>query len=529
MVSRKKVAVLLILVLLVSVVATACGPKDQAQGGKSPFKFTLYAYTNPRPYNPVGPRLAEAIQAELNKIGVEVEIKSLAWKEYKEAILKKDEGDAFLFGWIGDNGDPDNFLYVHFHSSQSTALNSAHYNNPTVDKLLEDAQKISDTVERAKLYKLAQEILLQEAPWIYMSWAKDLAATRTSVSGHNIHPTGMVNLRPVDISGATGEKVLIYARGSDSISLDPALIDDGESAKVVNQVYEGLLTYKPGNTEIQPALATEWAVSQDGKEYTFKLRQGVKFHDGSPLNASAVKFSIERQMPPNDITNMPYADFSFGMIEKIDAIDDSTVKFTLKYPYSPFLANLAMGLAAPIVSPKAVEKYKGDFGTNPVGTGPFIFEKWDKEQQIVLKANPNYWGGKPKLGKVIFKVVKENSVRADELIAGTVHIIDGVDPNDMERLKKADGVKFMSAPGMNINYLAFRTNRPPFDNVKLRQAVSMAVGKVGMVDALYRGIGVPANGPLPPGLVGYDSSLKPIGYDPDGAKKILQELGYSTK
>ena len=183
------------------------------------------------------------------------------------------------------------------------------------------------------------------------------------------------------------------------------------------------------------------------------------------------------------------------------------------------------------VMPKAYYEKVGaeGFEAAPIGTGPYMVDKFERNAFVRLKANANYWGGKPKLGKVIFKVVKENSVRADELIAGTVHIIDGVDPNDMERLKKADGVKFMSAPGMNINYLAFRTNRPPFDNVKLRQAVSMAVGKVGMVDALYRGIGVSANGPLPPGLVGYDSSLKPIGYDPDGAKKILQELGYSTK
>lgn len=333
--------------------------------------------------------------------------------------------------------------------------------------------------------------------------------------------------------GTTGEteqpkeKILIYARGADSMSLDPIMIEDGESAKVVANIYDTLVRYKEGSTEVEPALATEWTSSEDGLEWTFKLREGVKFHDGTPFNADAVKFSFERQLPPNQTAEMPYADFTLGMIDKITVVDDYTIKFNLKYPYAPFLENLAMSLSAPIVSPTAVEKYGADYGSHPVGTGPFVFESWQKDSMITLTANADYWDGKPNVDKVIFEVVKENSVRADKLMTGEVDIIDGIDPNDVDRLKADSNVNFLSAPGMNINYMGMRTDREPFDDPKVREAVSRAINREELVQSLYKGNAVVANGPLPPILFGYDSTLEPYGYDQEKAKQLLAEAGYN--
>lgn len=321
-------------------------------------------------------------------------------------------------------------------------------------------------------------------------------------------------------------KTLIYARGADSRGLDPAYVDDGESAKVMSNIFDGLVKYKADSTEIEPALATSWTISPDGKEYTFELRKNVKFHDGTPFNADAVKFSIERQLPPNVKEDMPYASFTFDpeVVDKVDKVDDYKIKIILKKPYTPFLANLAMSLAAPIVSPEAVKKYGDKFTENPVGTGPFKFVSWQKEQSITLEKNNDYWGDKAKVDKVVFKVTKENSVRASELMTGSVDIIDGVDPNDVKKLEESKMSLFKS-DGMNINYMAFNCSRAPFNDVKLRQAISYAVNREELVKYLYQGYAQLANSTLPSFIPGYSSKVKPYGYDPEKAKQLLKEAG----
>ncbi|HWQ41624.1 MAG TPA: ABC transporter substrate-binding protein [Desulfosporosinus sp.] len=325
-----------------------------------------------------------------------------------------------------------------------------------------------------------------------------------------------------------GEKTVVFARGADSISLDPVMIEDGESAKVVANIFDTLVRYKEGSTEVEPSLATEWTTSTDGKEWTFKLRKGVKFTDGTPFNAEAVKFNVERQLPPNPTADMPYADFTLGMVDKVVAVDENTVKFILKTPYAPFLLNLAMSLSAPIGSPTAIKKFGKDFGSNPVGTGPFVFAGWEKDSKITLTANKDYWDGKPKIDKLIFEVVKENSVRANKLMAGEADIIDGIDPNDVERLKGDAKLNFSTSPGMNINYMGLRADRKPFNDPKVREAISMAINREEMVKSLYKGNAVVANGPLPSILFGYDKDLKPYAYDPVKAKQLLKEAGYDN-
>ncbi|WP_333871560.1 ABC transporter substrate-binding protein [Desulforamulus putei] len=320
-------------------------------------------------------------------------------------------------------------------------------------------------------------------------------------------------------------KVFVFAQGADPRGLDPAYVDDGESANPIVNIYDGLVRYKPGSTEIEPALATEWSASPDGKEWTFKLRQGVKFHDGTPFNADAVVFSVSRQLPPQRTDEMPYASFTFGPVQKVEKVDDYTVKFILSEPYAPFLANLAMALAAPIVSPAAVQKYGKDFIEHPVGTGPFKFVEWKKGQQIVLEANKEYWDGAPKIDKLVYKIVKENSVRASELRTGSIQAMNGVDPNDVKMLEDA-GFTVIKNPGMNINYLAFFCNKKPFDNPKLRLAVAHAINRENLINYLYQGLAELPNSMLPSFMPGHDKTLKAPEYNPEKAKQLLAEAGY---
>ncbi len=325
-------------------------------------------------------------------------------------------------------------------------------------------------------------------------------------------------------ASASKAKTLVFAQGADPRGLDPAFVDDGESAKVIANVYDGLLKYKSDSTELEPALATEWNISEDGKVYTFKLREGVKFHDGTEFNADAVKFSIDRQLPPNRTDDMPYASFTFGPVEKVEVVDKNTVKIILTEAYTPFLSNLAMALAAPIVSPAAVKQHGDKFIENPVGTGPFKFVKWDKSQSIQLEKNNEYWGEKAKVDKLIFQFTKENSVRATQLMTGAVDIIDGVDSNNVAEIEKA-GAVMAEDEGMNINYMAFNAARAPFNDSKLRQAISHAIDREELVKYLYQGYAKVANSYMPSFIPGFNDKIVPYEYNPEKSKALLKELG----
>ena len=544
--TRRSFALVLTAILLLALALAGCSkPKETETKPTTPdsgttqptkqFEFTLMAYTRDRPYNTVKERLAEGIQQELLKAGIKVNVKALPWAEHLEAVRVKQEGDAFLLGWIGDNGDVDNFLYTFFHSSQTDGgLNNANYKNPKVDELLIKAQQTADPKARAEAYLEVQKLISEDAVWIPISYGNDYMAHTKKVSGMYIHPTGMLDLRKVAVEG---KKEFIFGRGGDSIALDPAVIEDGASSQVVQQIYEGLYTYKPENTDVIPQLADGLPqISADGKVYTINLKKDIKFHDGTPFNAAAVKYSIERLMK-GKTEEMPYASFTFGAVEKVEAKGDYQVVITLKEPVAPFLANLAMGLASPIVSPTAHQKYGDKFAENPVGTGPFVFKSWAKDQQIVLEKNPSYWNkdGQPKVDTVIFKVIKEGSLRVDAVIKGEVDAIDGIAPADVKRV--GAGAVLMQKEGMNISYMGFRTDRPPFNNKELRQAIVQLVDRNAMVKALYGETATPATTYVPPfmqksmeALTGKSGNYgQALPYNAAKGKELMTKLGYITK
>lgn len=319
---------------------------------------------------------------------------------------------------------------------------------------------------------------------------------------------------------------LVYARGQDSATLDPALAQDEESNKVISNIFEGLVRFKPGTTEVEPCLAEAWRVSPDGREWTFFLRKNVKFHDGTPFNSEAVRFSVERQMPPQRPDNIAYASFTFGMVDKIKIPDPYTVKFFLKSPYAPFLHNLAMPASAPIVSPTAASVLGEDFGAHPVGTGPFRFGGWKKGKSITLNANRDYWGKPTECPGLLFTVIKNSRLRSLALKLGFADIIDGITPADARFLEQK-GYPVLQRPGLDLNYLGFFTDKKPFDNPEVRRAVSMLFDREKIVTDLFQGASFEANGPLPPGVLGYDPETRSLPYDPAGAKELLARNGYA--
>lgn len=320
---------------------------------------------------------------------------------------------------------------------------------------------------------------------------------------------------------------LVYAQGAEPRGLDTALVDDGESAKVMSNIFEGLLKYDKDSTKVEPCLAKSWEVSPDGLTYTFHLQQGVKFQDGTDFDADAVKFNIDRQLPPKVTADMAYASFVYGSVKDVQVVDKYTVKINLKSPSTPFLSNLAMIMAAPMVSPKALQEYNNNVNQHPVGTGPYKFVRWDKDQDIVLVRNDQYWGIKALTKNVIFKFIKDNSARVVALNNGEADMIDGIDATVVKQITDA-GNKIYQAPGMNINYMAFNTSRKPFNDKNLRVAISQAINVPELVQNLYQGYSEPATSILPTFMNGYDKSISQISYDPAAAKKTLQKAGLTS-
>ena len=341
--------------------------------------------------------------------------------------------------------------------------------------------------------------------------------------------TRLMGAAPALTDAAPG-KTFIWGRGADASLLDPAQITDGESVKVVTNIFDTLVTFKPGGTEIVPWLATEWEKSADNLVWTFTLRDDVTFHDGTPFNAEAVVFTFERQLVEghparNDGDTFPYAHDRFKAVQKVEALEDGRVRFTLKEPYAPFLSALAL-FSTSIVPPSAfTADKKRSFASAPVGTGPFVFESWDRDSRIVLRANPDYWGGVPQVERVIFRPIQNAQARLQELRSGGIHGMDSPDLNDLAAIHADRRLRLLGRPGINLCYLAMHTLKKPFDDHRVRQAVAYAIDKEGLIEAGYNGCAEPAPSMCPVSMRGHHP-MHDRRRDLDKAKRLLKEAGY---
>jgi peptide/nickel transport system substrate-binding protein len=325
-------------------------------------------------------------------------------------------------------------------------------------------------------------------------------------------------------TGATGDKGksqdLIVAVLSDATKLDPHLGTDIPSANVYHgKIYEGLVK-QDENMEIKPSLATEWK-KVDDLTWEFKLRKGVKFTDGADFTADAVKKTIERVQAKE--TASPRANL-FAMIKEIKVVDDYTLQLITAYPYAPLLANLAH-YSAGIISPKAIES-GANIGQNPVGTGPFKLKEWKPGQELVLEKNADYWGKKPNINTVTFKVVPEDSTRIAMVETGEANIADPVSVTQVERLQNSDKMKLVRTEALGNDYIGFNLQKKPFDNPKVRQAISYAIDTKAILKGVYNNVGKVANAPMGPSVWGFNDKLKGYSYDPEKAKQLLAEAGY---
>jgi peptide/nickel transport system substrate-binding protein len=349
------------------------------------------------------------------------------------------------------------------------------------------------------------------------------------------------------------QNILTFGCSGDADKLDPADVTDSESIARTDNIFEGLVEFKSGTMEIQPCLATSWTFSPDGKNITFTLRQGVKFHDGTDFNADAVVFSFERQYNPShpyhQYGQWDYWNFIFSDVKKIEKIDTYTVNIVLEKPNSAMMISLALFTVA-IVSPTNAAKYGVDAFKNPCGTGPFKFVEWVKDDHITLEANEAYWRGRPKMDTLIFRVIQDSSARLLALQNNTIQGMEFPNPTSFDIIKADKNLKLLEEPGMNIGYLAinngygyYDTNQngvhdsdepwvktpgyfEPYTNRLVRQAINFAINKTAIIKNIYQGTAIVAKNGMPPFMLGYNDDIVDYSYDPAKARELLTEAGY---
>lgn len=349
------------------------------------------------------------------------------------------------------------------------------------------------------------------------------------------------------LGGGASAQTLVYCSEGSPEGFDPALYTSGTTFDASSRpIYDRLLEFEIGTTNVVPGLAESWTVSDDGKQYTFKLRRGVKFHSSAKfqpsreLDADDVIFSFERQRKADH----PYHKASGGtweyfegmdmpkLLAAIDKVDQHTVRFTLTRPEAPFVANMAMDFAS-ILSAEYAQKML-EAGTPeqlnqaPIGSGPFKFVAYQKDAVVRFARNADYWGGAPPLANLVFAITPDASVRYQKLKAGECHVMPYPNPADIKAMKADPNLVVLEQEGLNVGYLAYNTLQPPFDNPRVRKALNMAIDKKAIIDVVFQGSGQIAKNPIPPTMWSYNHAVQDDPYDPEAAKAALAKEGVSN-
>jgi dipeptide transport system substrate-binding protein len=338
-------------------------------------------------------------------------------------------------------------------------------------------------------------------------------------------------------------KTLVYCSEGSPENFSPSINTTGTSFDALSPIYSRLVEFERGGTAVVPGLAERWTVTPDGKEYTFFLRKGVKWHSNKnfkptrDMNADDIIFAIERQWKENHpyfkVTSSNHSYFmGMGMdkqIKSVDKIDSMTLKITLNKPEAPFLSGWAMEYAG--IQSKEYADAMLKAGTpekidqEPIGTGPFYLVQYQKDAVIRYKAFPEFYAGKAKIDDLVYAITTDASVRWAKLQKGECHIMPYPNPADLDAMRKDPKISVLEQPGLNVGYLAYNTTKKPFDDVRVRKAINMAINKQAIIDAVYLSTGVAAKNPIPPTQWSYNDAIKDDAFDPAAAQKLLAAAG----
>jgi len=314
-------------------------------------------------------------------------------------------------------------------------------------------------------------------------------------------------------------------------NLDPGQSLGLHSLRVTRLINESLVAPRPTSTEVVPWLATKWTVSPDGLQWTFTLRPNVRFEDGTPLDANAVKYSYDRVIdehhPAHNLGTWSFLRVYLAPIKSIDAVDPLTVRLNLKEPNAALLTYLTFPNAG-IIDPAAQQRWGKDFGAHAVGTGPYRVQTWERGVRLVLERNDQYWGTKGRAKTIVFRPVPEDQTRIADLLAGNADVMLPILPDAVAQIEHNPGTTVVRQRGLTFWYVAFNVQKPPFSDVRVRQALNYAVNKEAIVRDVLKNTGVVATEPLLPTSWGYSANAPTYTYNPERAKALLREAGYAT-
>jgi dipeptide transport system substrate-binding protein len=355
----------------------------------------------------------------------------------------------------------------------------------------------------------------------------------------------IAGLASAPVAFAKGGTLVFCSEGSPE-GFQPQFFSTGTTFDAASvPMFNRLVEFETGTTNLIPALAESWTVSPDGKTYTFKLRKGVKFHSNAnfkptrEFNADDVVFSWNRMADDNHPFHKLTAGQTFAyyddmgmknIVDRVERVDDYTVRFYLKRPEAPFLADMAMDFAS-ILSKEYFETMQKKGTPNsadvyPIGTGPFEFASYQKDATIRYKAFDQYWGGRPKIDTLVYSITRDATARYAKLKTGECQAMAFPKPADLDEMRKDPQLNVLQKEGLNIGYIAFNVEKKPFDDKRVRQALNYATNKDAIMKAVYQGNGQVAKNPIPPILWSYNNSVKDYPYDPAKAKELLAQAGF---
>ena len=575
---KRRLLLVLSIVLVAAMALTACAKATEAPVApeapvvteapvateapvvSNPLKITLSFRVVDRAYLPSPDKVAQEIQAQLQEVGIEVTLEEMESAAFIDATAAGQKG-FYLLGWNADYPDATNFYDYHFANA-----NNLQFGNLYEDMVAEinAAAKLSDPAERQAHYDTVNQMLKDYLMMIPVANGGSSTVYQANVEGAHSSPLGNENFSVM----SNGTDQFVWMQNGEPAALWCSDETDGETLRACERVYEALLGFSIGGTDVVPSLAESYAPNADLTEYTFKIRPGVKFHNGADFDVNDVvatfasywdaaspnhvgrtgsfeyfgaffgsflnaESSVATLVDNGGLLSLTAPDCEYGgEFKSIEAVDASTVKFSLCYADPAFPSKVAFSVFA-IQDKDYLDANSGDsvrMSDAPNGTGPYIVTAWNRGDSVVYEANPNYWGEKAKAQKLIFRWSEQSAQRVLELQAGTVNGIDNPGPDDIAGIEADANLKLYPRLGFNIFYIGFNNTIAPFDNPLVRQAIAYAIDRQRIVEQYYA-VGSTVSDSFVPAFVtpGASPNIPWLEFNPEKAKELLIEAGYTVE
>jgi len=465
----------------------------------------------------------QAIAAQLQEIGIDAQV-----RVWQSAVLvdemKAGNRAASTSDWGSAYFDPFDLGIPKF--GTEARGNRSFYSSVVVDEAFEVASSSIDQDVRAEAYRTAQRQIFEDAPWVFAYVLQNIEAASTTVQGWAPAADNSESMHDVSVDGS--DSLVVGMRTNALIALDPAMFRDRDTEAVIRNMFDSLVS-RTREGEVVANLATSWR-ALDETTFEFDLVSGVQFSNGEPLTADDVVFTFERILSEGGIDGetSPRAGL-LGPLDRVEMVGDETVRFHYANTFPQGLVEQALVHFQIVPKDYIAEVGAAGFGAQPIGSGPFVFAGGSLDGQVTLKRNPDYWAGAPALETLVFRMMPEPSTRVAALLSGEVQIIQAVPPDLVDRLESAPNVDVVSAPGTRAYMIELNNAKPPFDDVRVRQALNYAIDWDSILENIYQGYAERlSTGFLPSGF-GYDADLAPYPYDPERAKELLTEAGYDVR